>query len=377
MAPVIKSSSDTHGARGVRVAHGAHGVAGWHRLQVASVRRVGDDAVSLTLDVPEPLADTFAHRPGQHVTIRHTLAGRELRRSYSVCPPPDDPGRLRLVVKRLGPGGFAEYATNGLTAGDVLEVAGPAGDFHLADAPGGHHVLIAGGSGITPLLSMAEAALRQDPTCRVSLLYANRTMGSVLLADDLATLERRYGDRFSVVHVLSREPAPTTPPVGRIDQERLPELLAMVGADRPAAHRYFYLCGPWGLVETARKALADWGADEADVRFELFSAGDREEEPSTAPGRSGRITVYFDGEATDLTMEPEDESVLDAVLRAQPDVPYSCRDGLCGVCRARVVSGEVVLARQYALTEKDLARGYTLPCRARPATPEIALDFDA
>ncbi len=312
------------------------------------------------------------------MTVRHRIGGVELRRSYSVCPPPDDATALRLVVKRLGPGGFGEYATTALAAGDLLEVSPPAGDFRLAEEPGAHHVLVAGGSGITPLLAMAAAALRSDPACRVSLVYANRSAASVLLAEELAGLAQAHPDRFRVLHVLSRESGPAAPPLsGRIDAARVPVLLRLLGVE-PEQRPCFYLCGPLGLVESVGRGLADWGAAEEQVRFELFAAApaaDPNARPAAPAG--ARISVRLYGRTTELTMEPEDETVLDTLLRALPETPYSCREGLCGVCRTKVVAGSVRLRRQYALSEKALAAGYTLPCSAVPESAEVGLDFDA
>ncbi|MEU5432266.1 2Fe-2S iron-sulfur cluster-binding protein [Streptomyces sp. NPDC020719] len=351
---------------------------GWHRLPVTGVQPVGDESVAISLAVPARLADVFAHRAGQHVVVRHRPEGRELRRSYSVCLPPHDPSGLRLVVKRLGADGFAEYATTELVAGDTLELGPPTGDFRLAPTPGAHHVLVAGGSGITPLLSMAAAALRDDPDCRVSLIYANRSAQSVLLADELTDLKDAYVERFFVLHVLSRETRESELLSGRIDGARLPRLLALLGAE-PDDSAHFYLCGPWGLVETVREALTRWGADPDRVRFELFSTGGGlpPAPPPEPLGRTGLISARLAGRTTETVMRPEDRVVLDAVLRARPETPYSCRDGLCGSCRAKVTRGSAVMDRQYALGAAELAAGYTLPCRARPESDEIALDFDA
>ncbi|MEV8476406.1 2Fe-2S iron-sulfur cluster-binding protein [Streptomyces sp. NPDC051173] len=353
----------------------------WHRLRVTEVERASDDAVVIRLDVPDHLAGVFAHRAGQHVTVRHLPDGEggpELRRSYSVCLPPGERSGLRLVVKRLGPGGFAEYATKRLAVGGSLELSPPTGGFGLVDRPGAHHVLVAGGSGITPLLSMAAAALRDDPGCRVSLVYANRTAASVLLADELADLKDAYVDRFFVLHVLSQETREAELLSGRVDSGRLTKLLALLGAE-PDDRGFFYLCGPWGLVESVREALACWGADPNRVRLELFSTADgpKEADGGDVPARQGRITARLAGRTTVATMGPDDRVVLDAVLRARPETPYSCRDGLCGTCRAKVVTGSVRMDRQYALGETELAGGYTLACRARPDSDEVGLDFDA
>lgn len=352
---------------------------GWHPLTVGRIDRLTRDTVALTLDVPEHLAGTFAHRAGQHVVVRHRLGGTEVRRCYSVCPPPADPARLRLVVRRVSPDGFGAYAVNWLSVGERLEVSPPAGAFRLDAAPGTHHVLVAGGTGIAPLLAMAAEALRGDPHCRVSLLYACRDTGAVLLAGDLADLKDTYLSRFTVLYVLSREHREAELLSGRIDADRLPRLLAPLGTDAATA---FYLCGPWGMVEAARGALALAGTPDGQVRVELFStdgapAAPPEEEPRVAAGDGVRITVRLADRTSAAEMRPGDRVLLDAVLRARPDTPYSCRVGLCGSCRARVSAGAADLGTQYALSPAELAAGYTLACRARPTTPEIALDFDA
>ncbi|OSY42577.1 hypothetical protein CP981_37155 [Streptomyces platensis] len=351
--------------------------AGWYRLPVADVTHLTDDTVAITLHVPPPLADTFALRAGQHVTVRQVLNGRELRRSYSVCLPPRWRSGLRLVVKRLGPGGFAEYATTALTVGDILELGPPTGEFRLAERPGAHHVLIAGGSGITPLLTMAAEALREDAACRVSLICANRDSGSVLLADELADLKDAYTERFFALHVLSRETRESALLSGHLDADRLPRLLALLGAE-PGGEAYFYLCGPWALVDSARRTLTEWCNEPDRVRLELFTTGEQAHDRAVPPdrARSGRITARLGGRTTVTAMAAEDRVLLDAVLRARPETPYSCRDGLCGSCRARVTTGRVTLGRQYALGAAELAAGYTLACRAQPASDEVALDFD-
>ncbi|MCZ7417819.1 MULTISPECIES: 2Fe-2S iron-sulfur cluster-binding protein [unclassified Streptomyces] len=368
---------------------------GFHALPVCRLERLTDTSVAITLGVPDHLAATFAPRPGQHVTVRHRLPGRatvpgeagdgEIRRSYSVCQPlvSPPPGTLRIVVKRLGPGGFGDHALTRLAVGDTLEVGPPKGSFTLAERPGAHHVLIGGGSGITPLLSMAVAALRDDPGCRVSLVYANRTARSTLLAEEVADLKDRHPGRFTVLHVLSGEERESEVLSGRVDATKLPRLLAGLGADAGDARTHFYLCGPWGLVEAVDEVLREQGADPSRVRRELFTTGpeaqDREGRPDEAatPGGGARITATLHGRSTEAEMTPRDDSLLAAVLRHRPETPYSCRDGLCGSCRARVVGGSVRLDRHYALTREEQDAGYTLACRALPVSEHVRLDFDA
>ncbi|MFE9623049.1 2Fe-2S iron-sulfur cluster-binding protein [Streptomyces sp. NPDC006527] len=356
---------------------------GWHALDVTEVRHLTADTVAVTLDVPAALRDVFAHHPGQHVTVRHRRAGTELRRSYSVCPPPHAPGTLRLVIKRAGPGGFGDHATTRLARGDRIELSPPTGMFALPELPCAHHVLLAGGTGITPLAPMAAHALRRDPACRVSLVHSVRTSADAVLADELAELKDEFVDRFTVLYVLTREDRGSGggPLARRLDASGVHRLLAAVDA-RPGPDTTFALCGPSGLVATARRVLADGGADPSLVRWELFTTDGTESGPPEPAGRAARagearVTALLDGRRRAATVLPHDPALLDALLRTHPDVPYACREGVCGSCRAKVLSGQVTADRQHALDERDRAAGYTLVCRARPCTPEITLDFDA
>ncbi|MBB4928224.1 2Fe-2S iron-sulfur cluster-binding protein [Kitasatospora kifunensis] len=351
----------------------------WHRLRVTRLERPTADAVAVTLAVPAAAASAFAFRAGQHVTVRHRVDGQELRRTYSACPPPGEPTALRLVVKRLGPGGFADHAHRVLAEGDTLDVAPPAGSFRLTDRPGVHHVMVAGGSGVTPLLAMAAAALRDDPSCRVSLLHASRDARSALLSEELSDLKDGHVGRFCVLHVLSRETQAASLLRGRIDADRLRALLCLLEADPEQDDVHFYLCGPLGLVTTAREALLRWGAGPDRVRLELFAAADRASRPPplvpASPSR--RITVRLGGRTTTATTDPADRSLLDTVVRVRPEAPYSCRAGLCGTCRAKVVSGSAMTAPpRSGPGPEEPADGYVLTCRAVPRSATVELDFD-
>ncbi|MEU8541474.1 2Fe-2S iron-sulfur cluster-binding protein [Streptomyces sp. NPDC048717] len=355
---------------------------GWHRLPVTAVRRLTKEAVAVTLGISDALRETFAHEPGDHVVVRHRRGGEELRRSYSVCPPLEDPGTLRLVIKQGSPDGFGAYALTGLAPGDHLELAPPTGAFRLPERPGAHHVLIAGGSGIAPLFAMATHALRTDPVCRVSLVHSVPTAEDALLADELAVLKDEFADRIAVLHVLTREDRP--PLGGRIDATGLPRLLAALDA-RPGPDTTFALCGPAGLTDLARTVLTGAGADPELVRSELFTLGrDGSDTPAVRPAPEAppaadgtRITALYDGRRRVVTARPEDPALLDTLLRDHPDVPYACREGICGSCRAKVLDGEVATGPQYALDAGQLADGYTLVCRATPLGAEVTVDFDA
>lgn len=356
---------------------------GRHTLDVTEVRHLTADTVAVTLHVPAELRHVFAHHPGQHVVVRHRRAGAELRRSYSICPPPRTPEALRLVIRRYGPGGFGDHATTRLGASARLELSPPTGTFALPEVPGAHHVLLAGGTGITPLAPMAAHALRRDPACRVSLVHSVRTSADAVLADELAEVKDEFLDRFTVLYVLTREDrgSGSGPLARRLDASGVRRLLAAVDA-RPGPDNTFALCGPPGLVATARRVLADSGADPSLVRWELFTADGTQPAPPEHAGRAPgageyRVTALLDGRRRAATVLPDDPALLDALLRSHPDVPYACREGVCGSCRAKVLSGQVTADGEHALDERDRAAGYTLVCRARPRTPELTLDFDA
>ncbi|GLW49462.1 phenylacetic acid degradation protein [Streptomyces sp. NBRC 14336] len=353
----------------------------WHSTTVSEVCRAAPDAVAVTLEVPAGLREVFAHQPGRHVVVRHRRADGELRRAYSLCPPPHDPSALRLVIKRGAPDGFGAHAVSGLAPGDRLELSAPVGNFALAGPPGAHHVLIAGGSGITPLAALAADALRRDAVCRVSLVHSVPNAAHALLADEVAALKDMFLDRFTVQYVLTRdEQDPDAPFRGRIDADQLSRLLTVLGVRRGEDTAYA-LCGPPGMLATVRRFLDGRGVDPALVRWESFMSGSPAPSvgttrPAPAVGPMG-VTALFDGHRVRAALGPQDSVILDALLRAHPDVPYACREGVCGSCRAKVVSGRVRAERQHALDDRDRAEGYTLVCRARPDSAEVVIDFDA
>ncbi|MEU9041183.1 MULTISPECIES: FAD-binding oxidoreductase [unclassified Kitasatospora] len=243
----------------------------FHPLTVQDISRPVEDAVTVTFAVPDAVRDEFRYQPGQYVMVRRIDAdGEETCRSYSICqaPPADDgaPASLRIAVKLLGPGGFAEFAHARLRPGDTVDVLPPTGRFRLR--PGRRHLAVAAGSGITPVLAMAEAALRRGD--EFALILGNRTSASVLFADELAELRHRFAERFTVLHVLSREQGPDPLRTGRIDPERLPELIAAAGCATTDPELQYYLCGPAGLVATVGSFLADAGIERRRIHCERF-----------------------------------------------------------------------------------------------------------
>ncbi len=356
----------------------------FHPLPVAAIDPLTDDSVALTFDVPDELAEAYAHRAGQHVAIVAPDVDDGVRRSYSICTP-EGSGVLRVGVKVLPGGTFSTYAREKLQPGDVLEVLSPVGRFGPRDlepdGPGRTYVGIAAGSGITPVLSIVATVLEREPRSRVTLLYANRSARSVMFAEELEDLKDRFADRFQLLHVLSREPGRVDLLSGRLDGERLGRLLdALVP---PADVDAWYLCGPHPMVVVLRDALIAHDVEPTRVHTELFHA---DAEPprtvSTAPvddpaaGPGAEVTVVLDGRRSTLRVPADGAPVLDAALQVRDDAPFSCRGGVCGTCRAKVLEGSVSMDHSYALEPDEIERGYVLACQSHPTSDRVVLDFD-
>lgn len=362
----------------------------FHVLPVAAVERLTDDAVAVTFDVPEALAEEYRFAPGQHVTLRCPLAGDDVRRNYSICSPAST-GPLRVAVKRLPGGVFSTFAFERLRPGDQMEVMTPSGRFTvpLDPAQSRHYCALAAGSGITPVLSILATALEVEPESRCTLLYGNRTSRSIMFLEELADLKNRYLDRFSVIHVLSRERQDAELLNGRIDAAKLAVLFDTVVP--PETVDEWFLCGPEGMIDAARTALTGRGVDPAHVHRELFHVGPAPAAPAGGPaapagaGHDGRttggtraeVTIVLDGRASSFPLSACAGSILDAALTVRADAPYACKNGMCGTCRAKVLEGRVTMDHNYALEDHELAAGFVLACQARPQSDRVVLDFDA
>ncbi len=356
----------------------------FHTLAVAEVRALTDDAVEVTFAVPDRLRDQYDYLAGQHVALRAHLNGQELRRSYSLCRPPSD-GSLSVAIKRDIGGLFSTWAQTELHPGDTLEVMSPQGTFtsRLDDLDGRHLAGIAAGSGITPLMALATAALSRSTTSRFTLVYTNRSRSDVMFLDDLADLKDRYPSRLALHHVLSREQRAAPLLSGRIDEPKLRRILdALV---RPETVDEWFLCGPFELVQLCRDVLVDMGVDRGHIRHELFTTGEPGQAAPNAPrpvqiGRDEPVhTVRFTLEGQSASVDSPDsahETILNAALRVRADVPFACAGGVCGTCRARLVAGDVRMTENYALEPEELERGYILTCQSHPTTPEVVVDYD-
>ena len=348
---------------------------GFHRLRVASVEALTDDSAAITFAVPDDLREEFAFAAGQSLTLRRVIDGTEHRRSYSICAPAG--AAPRIGVREIPDGLFSRWLIREVRPGDVIEVRTPSGSFAASEDLPGRHLCIAAGSGVTPMLSIAATVLR-NPGSSVTLLYGNRRTTTVIFAEELSDLKNRHRERLELVHVLSREPRDVELFSGRLDAERLRRLITLLVPVGSLDH--VWLCGPFGLIADARAVLDELGVPADRVHFELFYVDepppDLERPDPVVEGDVSDVTISLDGRTTTAPM-PRGTTILDGAAASRSDLPFACKGGVCGTCRAHVTSGEVDMRRNYALGDDEVARGFVLTCQTFPVSEEVSVDFDA
>lgn len=375
--------------------------ASFHTLTVGEVRRLTAAAIEVTFEVPAELVDDYDYLPGQYVALRKELPDAdgnvaEVRRSYSICAEPK-PGEIRVAIKRDLGGLFSTWANESLQPGDTMDVMSPSGAFiskhqmtgmnnpESIDTTTSHNfVAVAAGSGITPVMAIARTVLAANDNVHFDLVYANRAAMDVMFLEELADLKDRYPSRFALHHVLSREQRISPLLSGRIDAEKLTTLLGSV--IRTDQIDEWFLCGPFELVQLVRDNLAEQGVPAEKVRYELFTTG----QPTRPEGHSGRPVVEDEsGENYEIEFKLDGlqgqvkspmsarETILNAALRVRPDVPFACAGGVCGTCRAKLVTGTVNMEENYALEPEEIDAGYVLTCQSHPTSDAVSVDFDA
>ncbi len=351
----------------------------FHRLAVNDLRRESPDAVSLTFTIPQALAGDYSFSPGQYLTLRTTMDGEEVRRSYSICSGPDD-GELRIAVKKVDGGAFSNWAADELKAGDELDVMTPTGRFGVAHAPDDARVYVgfAAGSGITPILSIVKGVLAREPRSQFFLFYGNRSTGSMLFREELEELKDRFMQRFSVFHVISGEEQDIPILHGRLDGDKVRVLLrSLVPA---ASVDHVFICGPVGMSEDIETTCKDIGIAPDRLHVERFVSefgGKPRARAVVAAGTPPRAmaSLVIDGKRREVPVA-EGESILDAALRAGMDLPFACKGGMCSTCRAKLVEGDARMEVNYSLEPWELKAGFILTCQARPVSEKVVVDYD-
>ncbi len=350
-------------------------------LVVADVRPESTDSVSVAFAVPDDLRDKFAFTPGQHIVIKADVNGEECRRNYSLCVAPRDE-EWRVAIRRVAGGRFSNWANDNIRAGDTLAVAPPHGSFTYRFDPAHAHLYagFAGGSGITPILSLLKTALAEEPQSRFVLCYGNRATANVMFLEQLAELKDLYLDRFQLIHILEQEEDEIALFNGRLDAEKLGQLFPAI--IDPAEIDAAFICGPAPMMEAVSSTLRMVGVPEDHILVEHFLAEPPSADQLAAMEKlkqqsSGRsVTLVMDGRRRLVEFDPAKGSILENARAAGLPAPFACKAGVCATCRARVVEGEVAMAVNYGLSKEETDHGYVLTCQSIPLTDKVVLDYD-
>lgn len=353
----------------------------FEKLRIKDIRKETPDCVSIAFEVPEHLQAQFQYNQGQYITLRSIFKGEEFRRSYSLCSAPWEK-EWRIAVKKTPGGLFSTFANEQLQPGDSIEVMPPMGRFYT-ETSASHkkrYVLIAAGSGITPVISIIKTILHNEPGSECTLIYGNRNRHSIIFREELEGLKNKYISRFRLIHILSREITDAAIYSGRIDALKCEELFTRMVSLH--ADEYF-LCGPEEMTLCVRDFLQSKGVNSHHIHIELFaaatptSARDRQSTTVTPDTPVSKVTVKLDGTSFNFDLPYDTDNILDAALHHGADLPYSCKGGVCCTCRARLTEGTVDMEVNYALEPEEVEKGFILTCQSRPTSSRVIIDFDA
>lgn len=355
----------------------------FHKVKIKRLHKETPDCVVVSLDVPAELRETFRFTQGQYLTFRRHHNGEELRRSYSICSSPLE-GEWQVAIKKVPQGRFSTLAVDCLQVGEELEVMPPSGHFHtpLDPAQAKQYLFFAAGSGITPVFSIIKTVLLTEPNSQVTLVYGNRGRNSIIFKEGIEALKNKFLHRLSVYYVLSREQNDADLLFGRIDEAKTKQFLEKVV---PASQiDECFICGPEDMINGVRAALTKAGVAAEKIHFEMFGSANAGQAgtakakllPVGEDDKKSLVTLKIDGGSRLLEMSYYGNTILDAALESGIDAPYSCKNGMCSTCMARVTDGQVEMDVNYSLSETEVARGYVLTCQARPVSEKVTVDFD-
>ncbi|MBK8517686.1 MAG: 2Fe-2S iron-sulfur cluster binding domain-containing protein [Saprospiraceae bacterium] len=360
----------------------------FHSLKISKIVSETSDAKTIYFEIPANLKEVFQHKPGQHLTIRSTFKGKEVRRAYSLCTSPDAefPG---VTVKKVAKGSMSVYLNNHIKVGDMLDVMSPQGHFTMSPdhlKTRGHY-FIAAGSGITPVMSMIQTITELEPKSTCYLLYGNRNEDSIIFKDLLEKISKKYMDQLHVTHILSQPHVKKSGGVaglftkksidwqglkGRINTDSLKKFFM----EYPSANseKQYYICGPGDFIENTEAGLLSMNIDKKQIHKEYFTAA-HESEHTDIGLENAVVRVTLKGDTFDIEI-PKGKTILDTLVDKKKDPPYSCTSGACSTCMAKVTEGEVTMDSCYALDDDEIAAGYILTCQSHPKTQRIVLTYD-
>ena len=353
----------------------------FHPLPIKKIQKETADCVSVAFEIPESLKESFQFKQGQSLTMRATINGEEVRRTYSICSSPLDK-ELRVAIKKVDGGLFSTFANEQLKKSDIVEVMPPIGKFYVELNPANkkNYLGIAAGSGITPLLSIIKTTLQTEPDSSFTLVYGNKSRSSIIFFEELEGLKNKYLQRFNFINILSRERTDAAINFGRINTAKLKELEKLI--DYKSFNDAF-ICGPEEMIFAAKDFLEKKGINKKKIHFELFTTPgqklttDNRQLTTDNSGPKSKITVKLDGRSFDFDLSlTSDTTILDAALKQGADLPFACKGGVCCTCKARLLEGEVSMDVHWGLEDEEVEQGYILTCQSHPKTEKVVVDFD-
>ena len=354
-------------------------MAKFHPLTVVDIQKTTKEAVVVSLEAENKTDFDFIQ--GQYLTFKKTFGAQEIRRSYSICSGLDD-NLLQVGIKNVQNGAFSSWANSALAVGDILHAMPPQGRFFapLDSTAQNHYLGFAGGSGITPLLSILKTTLAREPHSRFTLVYANRRVSSIMFRDELEDLKNTYMNRLSVLHILEDDPQEIDLFSGRITPEKLEILFEnWISLTRIT---YAFICGPQPMMTSIAASLSDHGMPEEKIKYELFTAdqpGRLAQQALTNTDKKHqaktKVSVTIDGTASSFEMS-RDQSILQAALEHNLDAPFSCQAGVCSTCRCKIIEGDIEMLVNHALQDDEVAKGYALSCQSYPRSDHLIVQYD-
>jgi len=345
-------------------------------LTIKAIQPQTEQAICIAFDVTTDVAETFAYQAGQHLTIRHMTDNGEIRRCYSICS--DAQEDMSIAIKKIDQGQFSTWANEHLKVGHVLEVMPPQGVFFqkAANTGGQNYLGFAAGSGITPILSIVKTVLSTQPEANFILVYGNRSWKQTMFSEQIMDLKDRFRTRLQLVNIFSREMSDSELFNGRIDAEKLQQLFdaELISADVD----HCFACGPEAMMEAVETVLPNLGIERKNIHTERFHTGtvNKPTAQQVEQRSEERVSIILDGRELIVEVSKQDDSILDAALRAGADLPYACKGGVCATCKCKVIDGEVDMAVNYSLEQEELDKGYVLSCQSLPVSPNVRLSFD-
>lgn len=351
----------------------------FHELEVIDVRQETEDTVSVAFSIPENFHDDYHFNSGQYLTIKATIDGEEVRRSYSLCSAPFE-NEWRVAVKQVPHGRFSTFANKELKVGDKLEVMTPTGHFKLVTnvEAENHYVLFAAGSGVTPVLSIAKSALNNEPNSKVTFVYGNRNINSIIFKEEIEALKNEYMDRLQVIHILSRESLGNPIQKGRIDKDKAGKIFKAYLSHINITG--VYVCGPEEMIMSVKDSMIENGVDQSKIHFELFTTPTTTKQaiaqPTNSPKVESNVTIIIDDDRFDIHLDSNGQNILDAAQESGADLPFACKGGVCCTCKAKIIEGTAHMDVNYALEADEVEAGYILTCQSHPTSDRLVVSFD-